>query len=70
MVITTSPEATVRTLTREDMLKERDVLLAEAGMAEDELRALGEAWELDAHHRGLLARIDGLNFLLAHTPAA
>jgi hypothetical protein len=70
MVIMKSPEATVRKLTRDDMLDERAALLAEAGMSEDELRARGEAWELDAHHRGLLARIDGLNFLLDHTPAA
>lgn len=69
MVITTSPEATLRTLTREDMLKERAALLTETGMTEKELRARGAAWELDAHHRGLLARIDGLDFLLANTPA-
>lgn len=70
MVITTSPGATVRALTRDDMLRERDELLAESGMTEEELRALGAAWELDAHHRGLLSRIDGLDFLLDNTPAA
>jgi hypothetical protein len=70
MVITTSPEATVRTLTREDMLRERAELLKAAGMTEKELRARGEAWELDSEHRGLLARIEGLDFLLANTPAA
>jgi hypothetical protein len=70
MVITTSPGATVRALTRDDMLRERDELLAESGMTEEELRALGAAWKLDAHHRGLLSRIDGLDFLLDNTPAA
>lgn len=70
MVITTSPEATVRTLTREDMLNERAALLTEAGMTAEELRARGAAWTLDAHHRGILSRVDGLDFLLAHTPAA
>lgn len=69
MVVVTSAEATVRTLTRSDMLTERDALLAEAGMPEDELRRRGNEYELDAHLRGLLARIDSLEFLLANTPA-
>ncbi len=69
VVITASSEATVRKLSREDMLNERAELLTAAGMSEHELRVRGEAWELDAEHRGILARIDGLDFLLAHTPA-
>jgi hypothetical protein len=69
MVVVTSTEATVRTLTRSDMLAERDTLLAEAGMPEDELRRRGDEYDLDAHARGLLARIDSLDFLLANTPA-
>ncbi len=69
MVITTTREATVRALTRQEMLEERTNLLDRAGMTEAELRERGDAWELDAHHRGLLARIDGLDFLLEHTAA-
>ena len=69
MVVITSPGATVRSLTRDDMLRERKALLEEAGMPEAELRRLGDAYELDAHQRGLLARIDSLEFLLANTPA-
>lgn len=69
MVITTSPEATVRSLTRADMVSERQELLRSAGMTEEELREMAENFELDAHHRGLLARIDGLDFLLEHTAA-
>jgi hypothetical protein len=60
--------ATVRRLTREQMLNERAELLAGIAMTEDELRAAGEAWELDSHHRGVLSRINGLDFLLSHTP--
>jgi hypothetical protein len=66
MVVLTGPEATVRTLTREDMLRERAELLIDAGMTEKNLRRLAASYELDAHHRGLLARIDGLDFLLKH----
>ena len=69
MVVTTSEEAVVRTLTREDMIKERTELLEAAGMSEDELRERGAAWDLDAHHRGLLAQINGLDFLLANSAA-
>jgi hypothetical protein len=58
MVVVTGTEATVRTLTRSDMLAERD-----------ELRRRGDVYDLDAHARGLLARIDSLDFLLANTPA-
>ncbi len=63
-----TPEATVRTLTRDAMLTERAELLEQAGMTEEQLRAAGAAWTLGAHLRGLLSRIDGLDFLLAHTP--
>jgi hypothetical protein len=69
MVVVTSPEATVRTLTRSDMVRERGELVAEAGMPEEELRRRGAEYDLDAHRRGLLARIDSLDFLLANTPA-
>lgn len=60
--------ATVRLLTRDAMLAERAELLAGTTMTEEQLRAAGAAWELDSHHRGVLMRIDGLDFLLAHTP--
>ena len=69
MVVITSPGATVRSLTRDDMLRERKSLVEDAGMSEAELRLLADAYELDAHQRGLLARIDSLDFLLANTPA-
>ncbi len=63
-----APDAVVRVLTRDAMLTERAALLAESGMTEADLRAAGAAWTLNAHMRGLLSRIDGLDFLLAHTP--
>jgi hypothetical protein len=69
MVVVTSPGAEVRSLTREDMLSERAAQLAEAGMSEATLRRRGAEYDLDAHHRGLLARIESLDFLLNHTPA-
>lgn len=69
MVVITSPGATVRSLTRDDMLRERKALVDEAGMPEAELRRRGDDYELDSHKRGLLARIDSLDFLLANTPA-
>lgn len=68
MVVMKDREATVRTWSRADMVRERKRLLAVAAMTEEELRARGEAWELDAEHRGILSQIDGLDFLLAHTP--
>lgn len=67
MVVTTTAGATVRRMSREDMLQERTELLRQAGMDETELRNRGAEWHLDAEHRGILARIDGLDFLLGHT---
>ncbi len=69
MTVITGRDATVNSLSRTEMETELGTPLREAGMSEDELRERGAAWELDAHHRGLLARVDGLRFLLAHAAA-
>ena len=63
-----TPGAVVRQLTRDAMVTERAELLAATDLTEDQLRAAAAAWTLPARERGLLARIDGLDFLLAHTP--
>lgn len=39
-------------------------LLRRVGMSRDELERRGDAWELDADERGVLADIRGLEFLL------
>ncbi|MCW1959933.1 MAG: hypothetical protein KIH64_015580 [Mycobacterium sp.] len=39
-------------------------LLQRVGMSRDELERRGDAWELDADERGVLADIRGLEFLL------
>ena len=39
-------------------------LLERVGMSRDELERRGDAWELDADERGVLADIRGLEFLL------
>lgn len=70
MVITKNKDAVVRTLSRADMLKERDELLKASGLSEAELRTLGATWDLDADRRGILVRIDSLDFLLANSPPA
>lgn len=40
-------------------------LLQCVGMSRDELERRGDAWELDAEERGVLADIRGLEFLLS-----
>lgn len=59
------PRGTVRTLTLPEARKELGALVSEAGMTLDELKRRGDAWELDAHERGLLADIRNLEFLIA-----
>ena len=66
MTVITGDDSTVNSLSRTEMEAELTALLREAGVPEEELRRRGARWELDAHHRGLLARVDGLRFLLAH----
>ncbi|KDQ03236.1 hypothetical protein QM646_06040 [Rhodococcus erythropolis] len=58
------PRDTVRTLTLPDALDELRHLVEQAGMTLDELKAKGESWDLDAEHRGLLADIRNLEFLI------
>lgn len=69
VTVITERDAKVRHLSRDEMRAELDALVADAGMTEGELRAAGAAWTLDAHHRGLLARVEGLRFLLDNTAA-
>ncbi len=69
MTVITGNDATVNSLSRDEIETELVALVREAGMSEDELRERGEAWDLDAHQRGLLARVEGLRFLLAHAAA-
>ena len=54
-------------MSREEMLTERDRLLASVHVSEAELRQRAASWELDAHERGVLAEVDGLDWLLANT---
>jgi len=70
MVIDNAPEVTSISMTRDDMLSERARLIAESGMSEDDLREAGAAWRLNSDLRGILDRINGLDFLLDHAPAA
>jgi hypothetical protein len=47
--------------------REIKALLNSVGMSRGELERRGQAWDLDARQRGVLADIRGLEFLIAHT---
>jgi hypothetical protein len=65
MTATTSRRnAQVHMVTAKEARKEIRALLAVVGMSRDELERHGNAWELDADQRGVLADIRGLEFLI------
>jgi len=71
MISTTSQhKAQPRVFTVDDAQREIERLLREVGMSHDDLVTRGDAWELDAEQRGVLADIRGLEFLLARAHAA
>jgi hypothetical protein len=66
MVIVTD-KAEVRTWgTPEEMSEEIDRLVARSGQSLDELRRRGASYELDAEERGILASIEGLEWMLSN----
>lgn len=58
------PGAHVEMVTREGAEAEIERLLREVGMSRAELGRQGAEWELDADQRGVLADIQGLEFLI------
>lgn len=56
--------AQVHMVTTSQARREIKALLAQAGMSRDELERRGNAWELDANQRGVLADVRGLEFLI------
>jgi hypothetical protein len=60
-------KAQVRMVTAKQARKDIKTLLRGVGMSRDELEQAGQAWQLDAQQRGVLADIRGLEFLIAHT---
>lgn len=50
-------------MTRAEILDRIRELVAESGMSRDELGRRGQAFELDAYARGILAEIEGLEWL-------
>jgi hypothetical protein len=57
--------AHVRMVTAKQARKDIEKLLRGVGMSRDELEQRGQAWELDAKQRGVLADVRGLEFLIA-----
>ncbi|HTZ43749.1 MAG TPA: hypothetical protein VMB79_07780 [Jatrophihabitans sp.] len=51
-------------LTRDEIVQRRKRLLAETSMSEDELRTRAANYTLTPRESGILAEIDGLEFLL------
>lgn len=58
------PQDPVRSLTVTEARKELADLIRRSGMSRDELERRGEAWDLDAVQRGILADIRSLEFLI------
>ena len=65
MTTIATQKAHVRRLTPAQLRHEIDALVASSGMAREELQARGEAYALDAEQRGLLADVEGLEWLLS-----
>jgi hypothetical protein len=61
--------AQVHMVTAKEARKEIKSLLARVRMSRDELEKRGNAWELDAEQRGVLADIRGLEFLIERAAA-
>jgi hypothetical protein len=58
-------KAQVRMVTTKQARRDIKTLLRGVGLSRDELEQRGQAWELDAEQRGVLADIRGLEFLIA-----
>lgn len=54
----------VEMLSENEIRERRAHLLAEVGMSEDQLRERAQSYSLTADEAGVLAEIDGLDFLL------
>lgn len=65
MTITTTNQSVLRTLNDSEIRREIASLLTLAAMSREELGSRGENFDLDAAERGLLAEIEGLEWLLA-----
>ena len=65
----TGRNAHVHMVTAKPARNEIKALLSNVGMSRGELERRGPAWELDAHQRGVLADIRGLEFLIARADA-
>lgn len=68
MVLTKTREAEVRAMSRQEMTEARQALIESLSITEAELRARADQWDLSAAERGVLDEVDGLDFLLEHTP--
>lgn len=62
-------DAHVHMVTPTEARREIQRLLKTVNMTRDELEARGDAWDLDADERGVLADIRGLEFLLERAAA-
>lgn len=58
------PRDLVRSLTVAEAREELAHLIRRSGMSREELERRGEAWDLDAKHRGIWADIRSLEFLI------
>lgn len=69
MMLMTTEKAVLRELNRDEMRAERARLLATVAAGEDDLRRRAEDWDLDPAERGVLAEVDGLDWMLEHARA-
>lgn len=53
----------IESLTPEQIQERRATLLAQAGMSLDRLREAGDAYRLDAEQRGILDKLEALEYL-------
>lgn len=65
MTTITTSKANVRRMTPQQLRAQIDALVMESGLEREELQHLGESYQLDADGRGLLAEIEGLEWLLS-----
>lgn len=69
MTAITGRNVQVHIVTAKQARKEIKTLLNSVGMSRRELEHRGQAWQLDADQRGVLADIRGLEFLIKRADA-
>ena len=65
MTTIATSKAHVRRMTPSQLRREIDALVEASGVSREALQRMGDGYELEAERRGLLAEVEGLEWLLS-----